>query len=145
MTDPAHEDARAMVVRASLSVGAVETEYLRAGAGPPVVILDPWLAAAVHGGTIPDPWRGHRLIVPMHATIEALAAPADARTATPFDAWMRGLLDGLGLTGTTVVVGAALEREVRRFGEQNPGEIARIVLAASVSDAAQDRSGLALG
>lgn len=121
------EGARVPVVRASLCVGAVVTEYLRAGTGPAVLILEPWLAAAVREGAVPGEWRSHRLIVPMHATLEALAAPANGGASTAFNAWLRGFIDGLGLSELNVVVTPALEGEVRRFAAEHPDEIARIV------------------
>lgn len=117
------EGPRATPARAALTVGSVETEYLRTGAGRPVLILTPAIAAAVERGRIPDSLRDCRLIVPTRTTIDALAMPADG---APFAHWLRGLIDGLGLDRLTVVASLALADEVRRFAAANPGEIVEV-------------------
>ncbi len=120
--------ARAEVARAAVSVGPVETEYLSIGRGAPVVILDPELALAAEEGRIPDSLRGARVIVPvfLRTTIAALTSPT--REGGPaFDGWWRGFIDGLGLSGVTVVVPPALEADVRRLADASPGEIVRII------------------
>lgn len=128
MTTSETGPARAEPARAALTVGAVETEYLRVGNGAPVLVLDPRLAATIAAGEPPSDWSGHRLIVPVGTTIAALA-PSAAHPDDPFGAWLRGFLDGLGLAAVTIVVSPPLEAAVRRFADDNPGEIARILPA----------------
>lgn len=135
MTDQVKDAVRAQPARAALTVGAVETEYLRFGSGHPVVVLDPALAARVDAGAVPARWQGHRLIVPTRTTIDVLAMPPAERGDAPFDAWMRGLIDGLGLSAITVVVAPRLTAEVRRFAARYPGEIVGILESdAGVAD-----------
>ncbi len=117
---------RVVMSRAVVSVGAVETEYLGGGRGAPVVILDPELALAAESGRIPASLRGGRVIVPLHTSVGALASPS--RDGGPaFDVWWRGFVDGLGLSGVTVVVPSAFEADVRRLADASPGEIVRII------------------
>ncbi len=118
------EGTRAAPARAALTVGSVETEYVRCGSGPPVLVLAPALAAEVERGRIPEAFRAHRLIVPTRTTIDALAMPA---SGAPFARWLRGMIDGLGLDQLTVVVSHALADEVRRFSAANPGEIVDVI------------------
>lgn len=118
--------ARVGMSRAAVSVGPIETEYLSIGRGAPVVILDPGLALAAEEGRLPDTFRGGRVIVPVHTTVTALATPA--RDGGPaFEVWWRGFVDGLGLSGVTVVVPAALEADLRRLADASPDEIVRII------------------
>lgn len=128
LNEPHLDGARAMPARASVTVGAVETEYLRVGAGTPVLVLDHALAAAVRRGEVPGAWRAHRLVVPERTTIDALAAPADGHGPTPFDAWLRGMIDGLGLAACTVVASAPLAAEVLRFATRHPDEVVRVLV-----------------
>lgn len=119
--------ARTTAVRAALTIGPVETEYLRVGAGAAVVVLAPGLAGAVQQGEVPAAWQGRRLIVPLRTTIAALATHDGA--PSPLAAWLRGLLDGLGIGAVTLVVPPPLEGEVRRFAASHPGEVERVVVA----------------
>lgn len=134
MSVPADREAHARPACASLTVGPVETEYLRVGNGPVVVVLDPRLAARVRDGATPDGWAAHRLIVPMRTTIEALVLPDEGR-GTVFDAWFRGLLDGLGLAAVTVLAAPAIAREVERFAGAHPGDVACVVVTQDREDA----------
>lgn len=127
MSDISDRGARAQPACASLTVGAVETEYLRTGSGPVVVVLEPRLAAQVRAGAVPEVWAAHRLIVPTRTTVEALVL-TDARGGSAFDAWFRGLLDGLGLSAVTVVVAPSLARDVERFAAAHPDDVDRVVV-----------------
>ncbi len=128
VTGPAGGPARGAALRAVLTVGAVETEYLRWGSGRPALVLSPALAAAIEAGDVPPSLREMRLIVPVHTTIEALAAPADAAHSV-LGAWLRGMIDGLGLDGLTVVVAPSLAPELGAFAAAHPNEILRVVVA----------------
>ncbi len=120
--------AGAMPVRAALTIGPVETEYLRVGTGTAVVVLAPVLAGEVQRGAVPPAWQGRRLIVPLHTTIAALAPGDDA--PSPFARWLRGLLDGLGLEGVILAASPSLEAEARRFAAAHAGEVERVVIVA---------------
>ena len=128
MTGSLPDAARAVPARAALTVGAVHTEYLRFGHGAPLLVLDPRIAADLEAGTVPAVLRGMRLIVPVRTTIEALATPA-ADGHVPFDRWLRGMIDGLGLHELTVLVAPALEPDLRRFAAAHPGEIVAVLPA----------------
>lgn len=134
MSDRAEHPARAGAARAALTVGTVETEYLRCGSGRPVLVLDPRLTAAIAASEVPLELRDRRLIAPLRTTIEALATPVSAvgaasaaASAAAFDSWLRGMIDGLGLSDLTVLVVPSLEADVRRFVAANPGEIAQVI------------------
>ncbi len=127
MSDSTAGSARGHALRAVLTVGAVETEYLRCGSGRPALVLSPVLAAAIEAGDVPPAWRGMRLIVPVHTTIEALGAPEDP-TESVLGSWLRGMLDGLGLGSLTVVVAPSLARDVLDFAKANPNEIVRVII-----------------
>ncbi len=127
MSERPEGPARAAAARAALTVGMVETEYLRCGSGRAVLVLDPALTAAIESCEVPPALRGVRLIAPLRTTIEALATPVAAGSAGAFDAWLRGMIDGLGLADLTVMVVPALEADVRRFVAAHPGEIAEVI------------------
>lgn len=126
MTTRPEGPVRGPALRAVLTVGAVETEYLRCGSGRPVLVLHPALAEAIEAGDVPSGLRDARLIVPVHTTVAALASPRS--DAAPFDLWLRGLIDGLGLSGLTVMVAPPLAREVSAFAAAHPEEIVRVVV-----------------
>lgn len=126
VSDPTAGPARGPAVRAVLTVGAVETEYLRCGSGRPALVLSSALAAAIEAGDVPPALRAMRLIVPTHTTLEALAAPTDP-SRTALDVWMRGMIDGLGLCGLTVVVAPSLVHDVLAFADANPNEIVQVI------------------
>lgn len=126
VSDATAGPVRGPALRAVLTVGAVETEYLRCGSGRPALVLSPAVAAAIEAGDVPPALREMRLIVPVHTTIEALAAPVDP-TRTALDVWLRGMIDGLGLCGLTVVVAPPLLRDILAFAEVHPSEIVQVI------------------
>jgi hypothetical protein len=86
------------VVTAVVQAGSVETEYVRAGTGRPVVLL---LRAWRPGAIAADP-----LFVGLSRELRVIApeVPADRELT----AWVRGLVDGLGLDHPAVVVDIAV-------------------------------------
>lgn len=94
---PADTIARTRLpVRAVVTAGGVETEYLRVGVGRPIlfVTLDPTLAAGLDALAESLAPYG-RVIVPL------APAPADVPMRT---AWLGDFLDGVGFTPSRLVV-----------------------------------------
>ncbi len=116
-----HQAARVPPARAAVQCGGVETEYLRVGSGPPVLVLEAALAAAVLGDALPPRWQAHRIVLPVRITRSPGVGdgpPAGLSLAT----WLRGLIDGLGLPTLVIVTGPALAPELHAFVAAHPLE-----------------------
>jgi hypothetical protein len=89
---------------AEVRVGDHVTRYVRRGTGPSVVLVGPDVSAnAIWVPLVEHLAPGHRIVVPQ-------LPPADADVA----AWLRGFIEGIGLTSTVLIAGngssaAALE------------------------------------
>ena len=102
-----------MPVRASVSAGGVETEYLRAGCGEPLLLLLP------PGRDIGSDQRLGSLA--MQYRVTATSAPVDVDVAS----WIRDFLEGVGVVPVRIVaVGEVAELaavECRRwYGSPEP-------------------------
>lgn len=135
---PIHHDgshpphALACAVHASLRAGDTETRYVRAGAGPPVLLLhEPgsplplWTAAFAHLAL------SCRVIEPH---LDGLHL--DAREGSPtgrdpaFARWLSGFLDGLGSGSVCLVVSSRLGAAAARFARREPERVRRLVILA---------------
>jgi pimeloyl-ACP methyl ester carboxylesterase len=114
------------VTRGTVHAGASTTDYLRAGCGAPVVLL---------GSAGPDPGErslfaalagGFRVIAPVLPP-EPHAGPRDA-AAPPFSAWLRGVLDGLGLAEASLVAEEAYALRALSFALTDPMRVSRVAL-----------------
>lgn len=84
------------MIEAIVHAGAVETPYLRAGQGAPVILLTHLPATALATDPVVEVLvRSFRLIIPSLPEPEALTA-----------VWLRGLIDGLGCNGVRVIIDA---------------------------------------
>src|SRR5690348_3034163 len=83
--------------RAAVDAGTTCTRYVRAGAGAPVLVLDPDLApGGAPGALVLALATRFRVVTPEIAELGLAGDPAfDAGLA--FSAWLRQFLDGLGL------------------------------------------------
>lgn len=122
------EPARAVPTRAVLSAGGVETAYLRVGAGAPVVVLR---AGAADGAASP-------LVLALADRFRVLAPVPPAGLAgrgdDAFAAWLRDVLDGLGVDGATIVAEGAMAPPALAFALADPLRVRRIALV--IEDAA---------
>jgi hypothetical protein len=93
--------------RAVVSAGGVDTEYVRAGRGEPVVLLAADIESLEVQRTID--------VAARNCLIIAASPPSH----TDFTAWLRGFLDGLGLTHARVVMDAGELLNLVSTGEPN--------------------------
>jgi hypothetical protein len=107
------------MIESVVHAGAMETRYRRAGQGPQLLLLATggegqreveWLA-----GAIPPLVDRFRVFVP--------EVPADAGPA-----WLRGMIDGLGLDRPGVVADATLGELVARFLETDAERLERVAI-----------------
>lgn len=120
---------------AAVWVGGEETPYRRGGDGAPVLLLLPG-AGAGEGGLFAVLAAEFRVIAPLR--LPRYGGPGGpggpvgdgvGGAASPWESWLRGLIDGLGLGRPPLVVDAALVAEVERCSRVDPGRI-RAVLPA---------------
>jgi len=109
------------LVRATLMVGQVETQYRRAGAGPTLIVLSDLTAERLM--TLA---ARARVIVPDTTTIGALVPGAPDQR--PFAQWLSGFLEGLGVTTATILAPAILAPELSVVAEAQSAVIRRVVL-----------------
>ena len=125
---------------ATVCCGSVETGYRRAGRGETVVALasPDWPAAA---SLFPALARDFRLIVP---ELDGLDADATERPA--FAGWLRGFLDGLGLTDVTLLADECFGAAALGSALTEPVRVGRlvVVLDAVASDDAVTTTGAML-
>lgn len=119
MTTPSFE--------AVLFAGATETTYRRAGAGKPVLMLFP--------GGLADPFAA-RLFEHLAAGARVFSPVQPANVgdghggqdrAPAFSAWLRDLIDGLGLVRTTIVADEPVAGAALAFAENEPERVAAVV------------------
>lgn len=112
------------MIEAVVQAGAWETSYRRAGAGSPVLLL-------VGDGAEPRDWLFRTLAARFR--VVAATRPVGADT---FEAWLRGLIDGLGLEQPAVVAWTAEGGALLGFAAIDPHRLRRLAL---VHDAATPR------
>lgn len=100
--------------RATVTVGAIETSYQRAGTGRPLVLLVPPPPDVTVLTPLLARWR---VIVPESTSVLALPG---APGSTPFATWLRGFLDGLGLQRACVVADASVAVALATVRAQQP-------------------------
>lgn len=116
--------------RAIVCAGAEETEYLRAGSGPVVLLLtaDYDRPAALRLMAL---WSADCLVI----------APKPPRSPHPasFDSWLRDLTDGLGITPASIVADTQFISAARRFAERDDPRIEHVIRATVVERAGCSR------
>ena len=114
--------------RASVCCDAVETEYLRAGRGAPIVYIGSSATADDERAAVLLSLASHfRVIVPLLESAPAILVPDDCLT-TPFALWLRGVLDGLGILAAGFVVERPAACAMLAFARTNPDFVERVVL-----------------
>lgn len=109
-------------VRAEVHADGVRAPYLRAGAGHPVVVLVPPGDAAPAWPAIAE------RIAERAADRCRIIAPEVAPEPAELDCWLRAFLDGLGVGGATLVVGATLADAARDFAAREPDRVASVAV-----------------
>jgi hypothetical protein len=107
-----------MPARAVVSARGVDTHYLRAGSGQPVVLLAEGDGASMHS-VLASLVLSARVIAPL--------IPAHV----PFADWLRDFLDGLGLTDVKLIADQAMASPVLEFAA---GERLRVSSVALLVD-----------
>jgi hypothetical protein len=108
-------------VRAILSAGEIETEYLRGGHGRVVILV---VTRELRHPLFVALASGCRVIMPVATTpaIDGSASPSS------WSGWLHDFLEGLGSTSVTLVVADPACQEAVRFVEEHPTQIERLVL-----------------
>lgn len=107
------------VVDAVVQIGPVEIRYHRAGAGRPVLLLLAQGLGSPGGTAVFEALAGHfRVIVPEPG------APAGMSRS----AWIRDVIDGLGLTRPSVVAEGALGMAALGLALADPDRVDRVVV-----------------
>lgn len=120
--------------RASVCCDAVETEYLRAGRGAPIVYIGSSATADEEGAAVLLRLASHfRVIVPLSKPAPPTVAPDDS-IERPFGAWLRGVLDGLGIVTAGFVVERPAACAMLAFARDNPDFVERVVLLGAAPD-----------
>lgn len=107
---------------AVLTAGGIETPYLRVGTGRTVLVL-----RAGDRGDAPSP-----IVAALADRFRVIAPVPPARLADggddAFHAWLRDLLDGLGLDGVTLVADGAIAAPALAFALADPLRVRRVAL-----------------
>lgn len=119
--------------RASVCCDAVETEYLRAGRGAPIVYIGSSATADDERSAVLLSLASHfRVIVPLLESAPAILVPDDG-LATSFALWLRGVLDGLGILAAGFVVERPVACAMLAFARANPDFVERVVLLGTAT------------
>lgn len=109
-------------VEAVVEVDGEEIRYRRAGQGSPVLLLRSGARVGSGTGEVDALFRelasGRRVIEPL--------TPLPTRRGAA-DRWLRGLIEGLGLTAPEVMAEPALAPLLTRFVGRNGGAVGRVV------------------
>jgi pimeloyl-ACP methyl ester carboxylesterase len=129
-------EARAgMPARALVCAGAVETEYLRAGCGAPVLLL-------LHGRATdwwnedPAPESARRAFELLSARYRVIAPTIPAGVG--FATWLGDFLDGLGVDRPSVVAEPGLALAAQLFAIEQPGRVHCVAVLYDGEGAADD-------
>lgn len=109
------------MIEAVVQAGSFETAYRRAGRGGTVLLL-----LAGEDRELAD-WLFDTLAERFRTIAPDLPPDLEARP-TFFGAWLRALIDGLGLEQPAVVVGAAHTHALLRFAARDADRVGRLVL-----------------
>lgn len=127
------------IVEALVRADGSDIAYLRAGCGPPLVVLcvPPEAAprGAGGGGSDRDRDAAHAIaahLAPRFRVIVPLAAPPRGAAG---GRWLRGLIDGLGLERPTLVAGASLAPLLLRVIDRDPDRVGAVVVVPAASAA----------
>ena len=112
-------------VLASVTVGGVDTEYLRCGRGPALILLTERGDEAWTGGVVQELSRDFLVLAPRRPT------------GISFAEWLAGFLDGLGITRATIVAEGSELAPALAFADADSLRVARVaVLLRGATDLA---------
>jgi pimeloyl-ACP methyl ester carboxylesterase len=122
MTDPGQS-----ITSATVCDGCTDTIYLRSGRGTPVILLaephetrEALLRRLAHC---------YRVIAPDHSS--SPGKTWDSGDTREFTDWLRGFLDALGLTRTSIVAVDGFAAQARGFALLEPERVERLVIVDS--------------
>jgi pimeloyl-ACP methyl ester carboxylesterase len=123
-------------IHAIVQTARSETVYRRAGEGAPVLLLEERSGGEDADGVFAALAAGYRVVAPV-----ASVAPDGVRCAAGVDAvdavaWLRDLIDGLGLDRPIVVADAAFAGHATELALVDPHRVRRLVLLSG-DDAAE--------
>jgi len=101
---------------ATVTAGGVDTEYLRCGRGPALVLLTERGDEAWTGSVVQELSRDFLVLAPRR--------PPDVTFAD----WLAGFLDGLGITRATIVAEGSELAPAITFAQADGLRVARVVL-----------------
>ena len=111
------------LVRALVTVGPLDTEYLRGGRGAPLLVLGADAGDPRHAALLGALAAHFRVLAPASAS----GALAGATGDDAFARWMLGFLDCLGVECATVVAAGASAAAAQRFAAAEPARVRRVV------------------
>lgn len=107
------------IIEAVVQTGAVETRYRRAGSGAPVLLLAGGDTAPVFDSLLRELAARFRVIAP-----EPCASPGRLATS----AWLRDVIDGLGLPRPGLVADESFGVAALHFALTDPARVSRVAL-----------------
>jgi len=121
-----------------VQAGVWETRYIRTGSGPQLLLLADSREAEWARALVAALAARFRVFVPELpvSAVSAMEGPELDIAA----AWLRGVIDGLGLDRPDLVVQEQLAPLIARFTATETGRVGRVTLIAAVSDEAALRS-----
>jgi len=101
---------------ASVTAGGVDTEYLRCGRGPALVLLTERGDGAWTGGVVQELSRDFLVLAPRRPP------------GVTFADWLAGFLDGLGITRATIVAEGSELAPALAFADADSLRVARVAV-----------------
>lgn len=125
-------------VEAVVRAGGVDTTYVRAGQGRPVLLMVHGTPATIaRGALFRRLAEDFRVLAP--APIPEAVTGRGSGGAVPVRIWLRGLLEGLGLHRPSLVADVAFSALLEPFLESEGGGLARMVfIVPGAGDGALD-------
>lgn len=111
-------------MRATVTVGDMETGYLRAGSGPALLLVLP--ASQTIGSSTTGGGTFDRLVDALSPHCRVFVPDADS--ALPFATWLRGFMDGLGLDSASLLTDDGVGADALDFARTHPERVERIVI-----------------
>jgi len=120
------------VERGSIEAGGIRTFYLRAGSGPPLVMLHGAGGGGVLWAPVIDRLRRHfRVIIPDVVGYGESDKPDGPYDRLFFTVWLRGFMDALGLKKAGLVGNSQGGAIAAQFAMNNPAMTSHLVLVCS--------------
>jgi 4,5:9,10-diseco-3-hydroxy-5,9,17-trioxoandrosta-1(10),2-diene-4-oate hydrolase len=113
--------------------GSIQTHYLKAGRGRPVLLLHGASAGAVTWYPVIGPLSAHfQVIAPDIVGYGASDKPPAVYNRFTFSAWLRDFLDAIAITRASIVGNSQGGPTALQFAIENPERVDRLVLVDSM-------------